>query len=76
LSCSLSGVAHFLERWDESNIPQDAPMREEPAVLLHVAYLSSQQYWMLRANIFVANPHLSALRLDQAIETAKKRGFA
>jgi hypothetical protein len=49
---------------------------QKSAVLLHVAYLSSQQNGGLRANILLANPHFAALRLDEAIETAEKRGLS
>ena len=50
-------------------------MWEEPTVLLHVPYLSSQQNWRLVANILLANSHFTALRLDQSIEAAQKSGF-
>jgi hypothetical protein len=49
---------------------------QESAVLLHVAYLSSKQNWRLGANIHLADPYLTALRFDQAVEAAKKCGFA
>jgi hypothetical protein len=67
--CIVS-VAHFLERRHESDIPQYPPVREEPTVLLHVPYLSSQKNRRLVANILLANSHFTALRLDQSIETA------
>jgi len=51
-------------------------MREEPAVLLHVAHLSAQENWGLGANVLLSHSHFTTLRLDQAIETAEKRGFA
>jgi len=73
--CIVS-VAHFLERRNESDVPQYAPVRKEPTVLLHVPYLSSQQNWRLGANILVANSHFTALRLDQTVETAQKSGLA
>jgi len=64
------------ERRDESDIPQHPPVRQEAAVLLHVAYPPSQQDYRLGSNIILAHFHLAPLRLDQAIETAKERGFA
>jgi hypothetical protein len=73
--CIVS-VAHFLERRNESDVPQYAPVRKEATVLLHVPYLPSQQNWRLGANILVANSHFTALRLDQAIEAAQKSGLA
>jgi hypothetical protein len=50
-------------------------VREQSAVLLDVAYFSPQQNRVLDTNILVANSHFAALWLDQAIETAEKRGF-
>jgi hypothetical protein len=49
---------------------------QEAAVLLHVAHLSSKKNRELSTNITLPNSHLTAFRLDQPIETAKKRGFA
>jgi hypothetical protein len=72
----IASVAHFLERRNESDIPQYAPVREEPTMLLHVPYLSSQQNWRLVANILLSNSHFTALRLDQSIETAQKSALA
>jgi hypothetical protein len=50
-------------------------VRQQAAMLLYVAYFSPQQHRMLGTNILVANSHFAALWLDQAIETAEKRGF-
>jgi hypothetical protein len=44
-------------------------------VLLHVADLPSEQNRLLLTNVFRPNLHFTALRLDQAIETAEQRGF-
>jgi len=76
LPCCASGVTHSLQRRHESNIPQHAPVRQESAVLLYVAYLSSQQDGRLGANVFLANADFAALRLDQAVETTQECGFA
>jgi hypothetical protein len=43
---------------------------EEPAVLLHVADLSSKQNRRFGTNIPLANFHFTALGLNQAIEAA------
>jgi hypothetical protein len=72
----VSGVAHVLQRRNERDIPQHPPVWKESAVLLHVSYLPSQKDGRLGANVFLADSHFAALRLDQAIETAEKRGFA
>jgi hypothetical protein len=46
-------------------------VRQESAVLLYVANFSSEENRGLGANIFVADSHLTALRLNQTIETAQ-----
>jgi hypothetical protein len=51
-------------------------VREEPAVLLHVAHFSAKENWRLGADILLSHSHFSTLRLDQAIETAQKRRFS
>jgi hypothetical protein len=51
-------------------------MREESAVLLHVAHLPAKENWRLGADILLSHPHFTTLRLDQAIETAEKRRFS
>jgi len=72
----ISGVAHSLQHRNEGDIPQYPPVGQEAAVLLHVAYLSSKQNRELSTSILLPNSHLTMFRLDQAIEAAKKCGFA
>ena len=68
-------VGHVLKRRNELHVTKDAPVRNQPAVLLHVSDSAAQRYRRLRSNILVADRHLPILGLDQPVEAAKERGF-
>ena len=76
MECRICRIGHLLKHRYESNISKHSPVRQKPAVLLDVSNSPAQQHSGLRANIFVPDDNLSALRLNESVEAAEKRSFA